>query len=139
MLLDAFLLTIDKYLIYKIRDDNKIKAQNIIASIDSSDDFSPILLTAEILLNWFGFAVNGTDVFAKTLYNAVFATNPATNIRDMVKPPTYLIIKLDEGNGRFTTYLYHDNNKIYIAEQSYVHELQLMLFMLTGNFPIIKL
>lgn len=101
-----------------------------------------ITLTPLILGDQFGFVVRNDhedDFYMyKELYPELRIKNPETGFLDLVKPATYLLIDMD-GSKRFTNYLKCGDNKIYLGEISYVHELQLLLFTHTQKFPVVTI
>jgi hypothetical protein len=100
-----------------------------------------IALDPEILES-FGFTHcnrHDDDTYMVTeVYRPIITTNPETGIKDISKPGTYLYIDIDGGK-RFTNYLKCGDNKIFLAEISFVHELQILLFSKTFVFPIINI
>lgn len=100
-----------------------------------------VALTRDILMDCFGFkqsAIPGREECACfELYPAVNITRGDTT--EELKPPTYLYIIIDESGKRFTTFMEYGENKIYLSELSYVHELQILIFAHKYSFPIIKL
>lgn len=102
-------------------------------------DLKGIPLDRDILENSFGFTHSSTrDGYVyKEVYPAIRVTR-GDNV-DVVKPATYLYIDIDESGKRFTTYLECGDNKIFIAERSFVHEIQLLLYIHTDKFPLITI
>jgi hypothetical protein len=108
------------------------------------ENLKGINLTEEILFQ-IGFINCSDDGYSYELFKPVFANE--VNVIDgvifkqevMIKPATFLIIKLDGSNGRYTTLLKSGENKLYISEHSFVHEAQKTISALTFKTKRIKL
>jgi hypothetical protein len=98
-----------------------------------------IPLTREIMENNFGFDhSNDKEGYVYKEIRPAIKVTRGDNI-DVVKPATYLYIDIDESGKRFTTYLLCGENKIFLPELSFVHEVQLLLYVHTDKFPYLTI
>lgn len=101
-------------------------------------DLEGIPLSKDILEKSFGFTDSSNEGYMyKELYPPLKVLRG--DVLETVKQPTYLYIDIDDTGKRFTTFISCGENKIYISELSFAHELQLLIFSHTYKFPIISI
>jgi hypothetical protein len=97
-----------------------------------------IRLDYDILIESFGFLPSAREGYVfKQIYKEL--TVLRGDNRELVKAATNLVIEMEPGTTgkRFTTYLECGDSRIFLSEISHVHELQILIFAHTYNFPYI--
>lgn len=100
-----------------------------------------IPITYDICVGAFGFLPSQTEGHEDRVFKTII---PEVSVlrgdnREVVKPATNLYIVIDDSGKRFTIYLSCGENKIYLPEISFVHELQILIFANTHIFPLITI
>lgn len=96
----------------------------------------PVPLIREHMIHEMGF-VEYDGQLAKEIYPVI--KRMAGDDEYMVRDLTILIIDVYNGGNRFTAKLVNGENKIYLEELSYVHEVQHLIYALTGKLPLYEL
>lgn len=98
----------------------------------------PVPLRTDFMLYEMGFYEYHDGYIATNIYPSIVKTD-SEGIEFMVKESTRLVIDSRNGNNRFTTFLSREESKIYLQEFSFVHEIQHLIYALTGKLPLYEL